>query len=91
MKTEEEEDAYAYLSEYAATSQKNDSSVLNINSDEIVSRFRTEGIYVLSSNIEQLSGFSDKFQIKEARTSVGDIFSATYNATTNSLYDIDFN
>lgn len=93
-KTEAEEEAYAYLSEYERKKQEAEdpgNTVSSLRVKDIADKLAAEGIFVLSTNIKQVSDISDKFTIIEARTSSGNIFSAKYNAKTNAFYEIEFN
>lgn len=90
-RTEAEEDAYAQLKQYQQTQNVGSQQDELISVEMVSQKFRAESVYVLSINIERLEDFGDKFLIKEARTSSGDVFSAKFNASTNALYDIEFN
>ncbi len=91
--TEAEENAYNTLIEYKEKTireQATSNIQKNIEINFVLEKFRSNNIYVLSSNIERLEDLADKFIIKEARTTKEDVFSAKFNATTNALYEIKF-
>lgn len=56
----------------------------------VIETFKSQGVYLLARDVEYLGDFSDKFNIQQARTLTGNIFQGKYNATTNSLYDIEY-
>lgn len=83
-----QEEAYAFVTAHQNSQTDSIQNTPQIETSIVVYDFSKYGISVTKSDIERLYNLPDKFIIKKAITSGGEVFNAKYNAKTLSVYDI---